>query len=243
MEGVRRFRDKRTGKNYVKFINGVVLEVVNDSDLELVEIGAEDCTYRHGYTCHSDRKIADVVKDTYRLKDTLDVPVGDKIVTFVVEHINKTDEYDDVYFVSRNIVGKSSIDDMEKYLDDFTDKMPKELVDSMKIIEHITNVDGKDFNVVFKRRVNLLSYANLTKTDRCFGKDDILFDGLQTEAERCKNDNYKATDWYWTYSPALCNATSFMYVYSYGYFGYKHASYVLGVVPCFSIRIYNGEAF
>lgn len=33
MEGVRRFRDKRTGKNYVKFINGVVLEVVNDSDL------------------------------------------------------------------------------------------------------------------------------------------------------------------------------------------------------------------
>lgn len=241
MEGVRRFRDKRTGKNYVKFINGVVLEVVNDSDLELVEIGAEDCTYRHRYTCHSDRKIADVVKDTYRLKDTLDVPVGDKIVTFVVEHINKTYEYNDVYFVSRDIVGKSSIDDMENYLDDFTDKMPKELVDSMKIIEHITNVDGKDFK--FKRRVNLISYANLTKTDRCFGKDDILFDGLQTEAERCKNDNDEVTNWYWTCSPNLSYTTYFINVGSYGGLNSNCASCVRGVVPCFSIRIYNGEAF
>ena len=241
MEGVRRFRDKRTGKNYVKLINGVVLEAVNDSDLELVEIGAEDCTYRHGYTCYSDRKISDVVKDTYRLKDTLDVPVGDKIVTFVVEHINKTDEYDDVYFVSRDIVGESSIDDMEKYLDDFTDKMPKELVDSMKIIEHITNSDGKDFK--FKRKVNLLSYANLTKTGRCSGKDDILFDGLQTEAERCKNDNDGSTDWYWTCSPNLSGTTAFMGVSGNGYLANSYASYVYGVVPCFSIRIYNGEAF
>lgn len=241
MEGVRRFRDKRTGKNYVKLINGVVLEVVNDSDLELVEIGAEDYTYRHGYTCYSDRKISDVVKDTYRLKDTLDVPVGDKIVTFVVEHINNTDEYDDVYFVSRDIVGESSIDDMEKYLDDFTDKMPKELVDSMKIIEHIANVDGKDFK--FKRKVNLLSYANLTKTCRCFGKDDILFDGLQTEAEKCKNDKDGATDWHWTCSPYLSNTTYFMNVNYISTLSNNTASYVNGVVPCFSIRIYNGEAF
>ena len=241
MEGVKRFRDKRTGKNYVKLVNGVVLEAVDDKDLELEEIGAEDYTYRHGYTCHSDRKIADVVKDVYRLKDTLDVPVGDKIVTFVVEHINKTDEYDDVYFASRDIVGESSIDDMEKYLDDFTDKMPKELVDSMKIIEHITNVDGKDFK--FKRKVNLLSYANLTKTGRCFGKDDILFDGLQTEAERCKNDKDGATDWYWTCSPYLSGTTYFMGVGSYGYLSNDGASSVYGVVPCFSIRIYNGKAF
>lgn len=182
MEGVKRFRDKRTGKGYVKFVNGIVLEVVNDKDLELEEIGAEDFTYRHEYMCHSDRKIADVAKDIYRLKDTLDVPVGVKIVTFAVEHINKTDEYDDVYFVAKDIVGKSNIDNMGKFLDDFTDKMPTELVDSMKIIEHITNVNGRDFE--FKRKVNLLSYANLTKSDRHFGKDDILFDGLQTEAER-----------------------------------------------------------
>ena len=241
MEGVRRFRDKRTGKNYVKLINGVVLEVVNDSGLELVEIGAEDCTYRHGYTCYSDRKISDVVKDTYRLKDTLDVPVGDKIVTFVVEHINKTDEYDDVYFVSRDIVGESSIDDMEKYLDDFTDKMPKELVDSMKIIEHIASTDGKV--VIFRRKVNLLSLANLKETEYHSGKDDILFDGLQTEAERCKNNKDGATDWYWTCSPYLSSATNFMLVYYNGGLYGNGASHVGGVVPCFSIRIYNGEAF
>ena len=241
MEGVRRFRDKRTGKDYVKLINGVVLEVVNDSDLELVEIGAEDCTYRHGYTCYSDRKISDVVKDTYRLKDTLDVPVGDKIVTFVVEHINKTDEYDDVYFVSRDIVGESSIDDMEKYLDDFTDKMPKELVDSMKIIEHIASADGKV--VTFRRKVNLLSLANLKETEYHSGKDDILFDGLQTEAERCKNNKDGETYWYWTCSPNLSNTTNFIYVYYYGNLNYNDASNGCGVVPCFSIRIYNGEAF
>lgn len=241
MEGVRRFRDKRTGKNYVKLINGVVLEVVNDSGLELVEIGAEDCTYRHEYMCYSDRKISDVVKDTYRLKDTLDVPVGDKIVTFVVEHINKTDEYDDVYFVSRDIVGESSIDDMEKYLDDFTDKMPKELVDSMKIIEHIASADGKV--VTFRRKVNLLSLANLKETECHSGKDDILFDGLQTEAERCKNNKDGETYWYWTCSPNLSYTTYFMFV---GYTGSLNSNYaggVGGVVPCFSIRIYNGEAF
>lgn len=241
MEGVRMFRDKRTGKNYVKFINGVVLEVVNDSDLELVEIGAEDCTYRHGYTCYSDRKISDVVKDTYRLKDTLDVPVGGKIVTFVVEHINKTDEYDDVYFVSRDIVGESSIDDMEKYLDDFTDKMPKELVDSMKIIEHIASADGKV--VTFRRKVNLLSLANIKETEYHSGKDDILFDGLQTEAERCKNNKDGETYWYWTCSPYLSATANFMFVYGIGGLYYLNASYVYGVVPCFSIRIYNGEAF
>lgn len=241
MEGVRRFRDKRTGKNYVKLVNGVVLEAVNDNDLELEEIGAEDCTYRHGYTCHSDRKIADVVKDVYRLKDTLDVPVGDKIVTFVVEHINNTSEYDDVYFVAKDIVGYSSIEDMEKFLDDFTDKMPTELVDSMKIIEHIANVDGKDFR--FKRKINILSYANLASNDYHFGKDDILFDGLQTEAERCKNDKDGETHWYWTCSPYLSNTANFMLVYYNGTLGYYGASGVGGVVPCFSIRIYNGEAF
>lgn len=241
MEGVRRFRDKRTGKNYVKLVNGVVLEAVNDNDLELEEIGAEDCTYRHGYTCHSDRKIADVVKDTYRLKDTLDVPVGDKIVTFVVEHINRTDEYDDVYFVSRDIVGESSIDDMEKYLDDFTSKMPTELVDSMKIIEHIASADGKV--VTFRRKVNLLSLANLKETEYHSGKDDILFDGLQTEAERCKNNKYGETYWYWTCSPSLGGTTNFMVVYATGPLGNNGASGVNGVVPCFSIRIYNGEAF
>ena len=242
MEGVRRFRDKRTGKNYVKFINGVVLEVVNDSDLELVEIGAEDCTYRHGYTCHSDRKIADVVKDVYRLKDTLDVPVGDKIVTFVVEHINNTSEYDDVYFVAKDIVGYSSIEDMEKFLDDFTSKMPTELVDSMKIIEHIASADGKV--VTFRRKVNLLSLANLKETEYHSGKDDILFDGLQTKAERCKNDKDGETYWYWTCSLYLSYTTHFMGVSASGTLnnGY-YVSAVLGVVPCFSIRIYNGEAF
>ena len=238
MEGVRRFRDKRTGKIYVKLINGVVLEVVNDSGLELVEIGAEDCTYRHGYMCHSDRKISDVVKDTYRLKDTLDVPVGDKIITFVVEHINKTDEYDDVYFVSRDIVGESSIDDMGKYLDDFTDKMPKKLVDSMKIIEHIASVDGRV--AAFRRKVNLLSLANLKKTEYHSGKDDILFDGLQTQAERCKNNKDGETYWYWTCSPYLSYTTNFMSVSCSGYLGNSNnASNVCGVVPCFSIRIYR----
>ncbi len=241
MEGVKRFCDKRTGKKYVKLENGIVLEAVNDNDLELEEIGAEDFTYKHGYISYEDRKIGDVIKDTYRLKETLDIPVGDKVITFVVEHINHTNEYDDVYFVAKDIIGKSSMKEMDEYLDDLTDKMPIELVDRMKFIEHIAMVDGEVFKSC--RKVNILSLANLIKTDYYSGKDDILFDGLQTEAERCKN--YKGeTDWYWICSPSLSNTTYFIYVGNSGNVGNNsYASYVIGVVPGFSIRIYNGETF
>jgi len=238
MKDIKRFRDRNTGKNYVKLTDGVILEVVNDKDLKLEEISTEDYTYRHGFMCYSNHKIVDVVKDVvYKLKDTLDVPVGDKIITFVVEHINKTDNYKDVYFVAKDIVGYSSINEMEKFLDDFTDKMPTELVDVMKVIEHVANVN--DEVVTFRRKVNLISYANLYKTDYHFGKDDFLFDGLQSEAKRYKNDKDIGACWFWTCSPFPGCATFFMNVFNGGYLSGSDPGNVIGVVPCFSIRIYK----
>jgi hypothetical protein len=131
---------------------------------------------------------------------------------------------------------------MNKFLDDFTNEMPQELVDAMVPIEHYAEVEGEITR--FKRKVNLLSFANFKDVDYCTGKDDIPFDGLQTQAERCKNDKDGETHSYWTCSPRLGNSTGFMSVSARGNLGnFNNASIVRGVIPCFSIRIYNGEAF
>lgn len=231
MHDVKRFRDRRTGKMYVKLDGrNEVLEIVNENNLDLVEIG----DYVHSHIVRVEKNIHDVLNTDYSLKDTLTIPIDGEDVVFVVEHIEHADEYDDVYFVSRDIVGKSSMKKMPEYLDEFESKMPSELVSHMKVIEHISESENE--TKVFKRKLNLLSLANVTKTDNHYGKDDILFDGLRTEAERCKN--YKSeTEVYWLRSPYLSNSSYFYLVYSGGYLITGSASYVNGVVPCFSIRI------
>lgn len=75
---------------------------------------------------------------------------------------------------------------------------------------------------------------------QCNGADDILFDGLLTEAERCKNFDGE-TEWYWLdtpYSSPIASASTYFMGVSYG--GYpstsNYASGTFAVVPCFSIR-------
>jgi len=130
---------------------------------------------------------------------------------------------------------------IEKFLDDFQSKMPAELVTAMRTIEHKSK-NG----FTMSRKLNLLSYGNVCadSEDYCIGKDDMLFDGLKTEAERTKNLNGE-TEWYWTAtiwnwerSPSLSNSTNFMNVNSTGYVGSNYsASYVYGVVPSFSLNL------
>ena len=96
-------------------------------------------------------------------------------------------------------------------------------------------------NLVRRSKLTLLSRGNISDTNgRCNGADDILFDGLLTEAERCKNFDGE-TEWYWLdtpySSPFASYSTGFIYVStSGGPNSYSYASGTNAVVPCFSIR-------
>lgn len=171
----------------------------------------------------------------WHLKDVLYVPVdngyGKEDVAFRVEHISD----DKVYFVAVDAVGKSTMKNMNNFLDDYLKKMPKDLVRNMCEIEH--KVVG---NLVRRSKLTLLSKGNISDTNGCCnGADDILFDGLLTEAERCKNFD-RETEWYWldtsSSSPNVTGSTYLWGVHSGGYMYYCHANGSYAVVPCFSIQ-------
>ncbi len=169
----------------------------------------------------------------WHLKDVLFVPVEGKDVAFRVEHISE----DKVYFVAVNAVGKSTMLNMNEYLDDYLKKMPKALVNQMCEMEHIV-----DDSAIRKSKLTLLSGKNVSSKRKhdYTGADDIEFDGLKTEAERCKNFNgetaYYWLDTPWGRSPRVDSSTGFMGVSIYGwpYYG-SLATGTYAVVPCFSI--------
>lgn len=167
----------------------------------------------------------------WHLKDVLFVPVEGRTALFRVEHISE----DKVYFVAVDAVGKSTMEGMNQFLDDYLSKMPKSLVKRMSEIEH--KVNGK---IVRKNKLTLLSYANVVRdTDnyKLDGADDILFDGLRTETKRCKNNKNGEIVWYWLDTPSDDSSAYFITVYIYGWpvngIGVKHT---LAVVPCFSLK-------
>lgn len=168
----------------------------------------------------------------WHLKDVLYVPVDGEEVAFRVEHISD----DKVYFVAVDAVGKSDMNDMNNFLDGYLKKLPEDLVRNMCEIEH--RIKG---NLVRRSKLTLLSRGNISDTNgRCNGADDILFDGLKTEAECCKNFDGE-TEWYWldtpTGSPLAFDSANFMGVHSNGTPYYTtNASNAHAVVPCFSIR-------
>lgn len=179
----------------------------------------------------------EILQTEFKLKDTIEIPVHGKQHTFVVEHIRPLgDGRKKVYFVSKNIIGKSSMlpEHIIPILDDFEENMPREIVDIMETIEH------KRFGFELTRKLNLLSSANLRGKDKHEGYDDILFGGLGTETERCKGYDGK-TDWWWLCdlwerSPYISASTGFSAVRGYGILsGTNHACSVFGVVPGFSI--------
>ena len=161
------------------------------------------------------------------------MPVEGKDVAFRVEHISK----DKVYFVAVDAVGESTMLNMNKYLDDYLEKMPKALVNQMCEMEHV--VDG---NTIRKSKITLLSGKNvLSEVKHGYtGADDIEFDGLKAEAERCKNLNGKAA-WYWLdtpweRSPHVDSSTYFIFVSGSGWpHSGSYAATTFAVVLCFSI--------
>ena len=235
------YRNKNTGELFVtgssvscpltSFTGRIILDYDPDN-YEEVETGPEKTDFRRW---HIVEQTVDIGYDrSWHLKDVLFVLVDGKEVAFRVEHISD----DKVYFVAVDAVGKSNMNDMEKFLNDYLKKMPKSLVNAMCEIEH--KVNG---NLIRKSKLTLLSRKNVTDSEFKYdlnGADDILFDGLQTEAKRCKDFDGE-TEWYWLdtpfSSPNASNSATFMGVYHTGYPGNgSNASSTYAVVPCFAIK-------
>ena len=234
------FKNKKTGKMYVTLseekdclvgFDGIPYTGSSD-DVEEVSTTASAQDFRRLHIVEETFS-AGCDKD-WHLKDILYVPVDGKDVAFRVEHISD----EKVYFVAVDAVGESNMNNMNDYLDAYLAKMPENLLDIMCEMEHCA-----DGNLVRRSKLTLLSRKNVKDSEFKYdlnGADDILFDGLQTEAECCKNLDGE-TMYYWldtpTSSPFADGSTNFMYVYGSGNPGSgSSASGTLAVVPCFSIR-------
>ena len=131
--------------------------------------------------------------------------------------------------MAKDIYCKGTMNDIEDTLREIGEKMPPEFVCELRDIMHKSK-NGHELN----SRVNILSMANIGKEGYDCGQDDIPFDGLLTEAERCKNYEDE-TEWYWLSSPNLSSSASFYGVaYSGSAGSSRSASNVYGVVPSFS---------
>lgn len=218
-------------KDFLIRFDGTVV-VGNTSDLEEVDTAPVKRNFRRLHIVEENFSFGDD-KD-WHLKDVLYVPVDGKDVAFRVEHISD----EKVYFVAIDAVGKSSMTNMNDYLDAYLAKMPESLVNIMCEMEHCA-----DGNLVRRSKLTLLSRKNVKDSEFKYdlnGADDILFDGLQTEAECCKNLDGE-TMYYWldtpTSSPNAGNSTGFVTVYCGGDPGYYNsATYTSAVVPCFALK-------
>lgn len=190
-----------------------------------------DCITRESFSA------ADLAERDFKLKEIVYVPYGDKQVAFRVEHV--TDEK--AYLVALGSVGRAKMTDMNEYLDNFMKELPEDFLDICGEIEH--KVNGQ---LIRKSKVTLLSYGNTTGCKNCNGADDMQFDGLKTEADRCKNDANGETCWYWEDTPYdyedwdedsyASYSTSFLYVNTYGHpYSSYNASHTGDVCPCLSI--------
>lgn len=175
----------------------------------------------------------------WKIGESLYIPLSDgRNIEFVVAHVegeelDEHDEYTDrkTYFVSRQFVGKSSMTNMEEFLDEFTKLIPENLLSIMNEMEQIC-----DDKKLPKRKICIPSYGNVTGSNRCTGRDDMQFTLFYTEAGRVMDDEGGETCWWWTSSPFVANSSYFMYVNASGGAGYNsNASGGNAVRPCFSI--------
>ena len=197
---------------------------------------------RVGYqmNCISEKyfSASELAKHDFKLKEVLKVPTRDRVIPFRVEHV--TDEK--AYLVATDCVARAKMTDMNEYLDNFMKKLPEDFLDICGEIEH--KVSGQ---LIRKAKVTLLSYGNTTGCENCNGIDDMQFDGLKTEADRCKNDANGETCWYWEDTPydyedwdedsIASYSTSFLTVNaSGGPCNYYYASGAGGVCPVIAIK-------
>ena len=171
------------------------------------------------------------LKDTFGVGDILYVPVQgyENPIPFEIVHVNGDTR--SLYFMPRDILAQMSITEVHAWLEEFKSKLPPELVDCLKPIEHINE------NGTYSRLLSLPSEKNMGADENgCRGLDDITFDKFKDEASRCKNFNGE-TRWYCTDTKSVSNSANFSSVYNsgivYAYGGIASAS--SGVCPCFKL--------
>lgn len=166
----------------------------------------------------------------WHLKDVLYVPISGRTVEFRVEHISNTK----VYFVAVDGVGKSTMTAMNDFLDNFLNGCPKSLVDKMCEIER--KLDGR---IIRKNKIMLLSRANVeVDTEDCNydGIDGIAFDGILSEAERCKNfENSTLSYWLDTRDRVDFPNTFYSVDFRGGIEAGCDGACLKAVVPCFAL--------
>lgn len=235
-------RDVRQEDLVNQIIGTIVRTAMEDSRLEIPyeEKRSEEVRVGYQMSCISEEyfSASELAKHDFKLKEVLKVPTKERVIPFRVEHV--TDEK--VYLVAVNCVGWARMTGMNEYLDDFMKELPEDLLDICGEIEH--RVNGQ---LIRKSKVTLLSYGNTTGCKNCNGADDMQFDGLRSEADRCKNDEKGVTRWYLEDTPCSyedwgedSDTSDSMYVLCVGVTGGPsdcyHASTVVGVCPIIAIK-------
>lgn len=238
---MQRFRDVETEKIYFKIDGGTFVEVTAVDESNLVSID-EGNKYTYTTMKSTELDVQQIIHTKFKLGDTLVVPINDNKYIFVVEHIRLMGNgKEKVYFVSKDVItiSKMTPEKINNVLDELENGMPNELVNIMETFEH------KKYDFGLSRKLNLLSSANFRKDDDAVGFDDIVFDGMKTEAERCKNYNSETYWWWlcdlWERSPGISYSTNFNLVTGYGNLYGNTAGSVYGVVPGFSIITFNTD--
>ncbi len=235
-----RFRDVETGKIYYKIDGGTFVEAATVDESNLISFD-EGNKYAYTTMKSTELDVQQIPNIKFKLGDTLVVPINNNKYIFVVEHIRSMGNGEEkVYFVSKDIITKSKMISgrINNILDELENGIPYELVNIMETFEH------KKYDFGLSRKLNLLSSANLRKDNNAVGFDDIVFDGMKTEAERCKNYNGETYWWWlcdlWERSPYISDSTGFNFVNGNGnIINSGNASHIIGVVPCFSIITFN----
>lgn len=226
-----------------QIIGTIVRTAMEGSSPEIPYEEKQSEEVRVGYqmSCISEKyfSASELTKHDFKLKEILKVPTKERVVLFSVEHV--TDEK--VYLVAVNSIWSAPRTHMDSNLDNFMKELPEDLLSVCDEIEH--KVNGQ---LIRKSKVTLLSHGNTTGCKNCNGIDDMQFDGLQSEAEKCKNDRNGKTCNYWEDTPYdyedwdedahASNSAHFLVVNTYGNpcYGYGYASSsTSGVCPCLSI--------
>ena len=171
------------------------------------------------------------LKDTFSVGDILYMPVNEYENPIPFEIVHVDEENRSLHFMSRDILAQMPMTKADEWLEDFKSKLPPELIDCLKPIEHI-NANG-----TYSRLLSLPSEKNMGADENgCKGADDIPFDKFKDEASRCKNFNSE-TKWYWTDTPSVSYSAYFSSV---NYSGYVNtngniASTSFGVCPYFKL--------
>lgn len=239
------FRNKNTEEMYISLtdskdnlmdFNGNII-TCSTEDYEEVNTKPKKQEFHRLHIVEESFDLREFCYKEWHLKDILYVPVengyGKEDVAFRVEHISD----EKIYFVAVDAVGKSTLKNINSFLDDYLNKMPKDLVTMMCQNEHCFGDD-----VVRKSKLTLLSEKNVSRSKhncKCNGTDDIEFDGMKSGAERCKNFEGE-TEWYWLDTPEASlknqNFRYFLAIQNNGWLTNCFVDCTYAVVPCFSIR-------